>query len=187
MNLETFDLRTIDEPTARAAAELVCTVWPKPGRTVATMTADIMGRGKTYDGLPSQFPRSFMIRESGRVIAHATATPRTVSTSAGDLTVLALARVCTDPAARGRHLGRTMVQAAFKLIDDDTFPFALFQTTEAVQPFYEKLGAVRIDNPCVNSLAADPNAPAFWEPVIMRYSAKPGWPSGVIDLRGPGW
>lgn len=151
------------------------------------MARDMLARWKTYDGPESQFPRSFMIREAGSVIAHATVEPRTIGTKTGDITVLALARVCTGLEVRGRRLGLAMVRAAFELVDNGTFAFSLFQTTEPIKPFYDRLGAVAIENLCVNSTAENPTAPAFWSPVIMRYSAKPGWPSGDIDLRGPGW
>lgn len=187
MDMEIIDLRSISEPDARAIAEIVCAIWPKPERTVQTLTADIMRRWRGYQRLEAQYPRSFLIRDGRRVIAHATIEPRSIGTSIGDMTILALSRVCTDPAARGQHLGETVASAAFKLVDDGTFPFALFQTTEDVKPFYERLGAIRIDNTFVNSLAADPKANAFWTPVVMRYPAKPGWPLGEIDLRGPGW
>jgi predicted GNAT family N-acyltransferase len=187
MNIETRDLRTITEADARATMELVCAIWPKPGRTVDSMTAELLVRGKRYDGVEAQHPRSFFIREGGRIIAHATVVPRTIRSGAGDITVLALARVCTDPAVRGRHLGQAMAQAAFDLVDDGTFPFSLFQTTENVKPFYDRLGAVEIQNKFINSTAEDPTASPWWSPVIMRYPAKPGWPEGKIDLRGPGW
>jgi predicted N-acetyltransferase YhbS len=186
-DIETIDLRTINEADARAIAELVCAIWPKPNRTVNSLTADLTTLWKNYRGVESQYPRSFAIREDGRVIAHASAVPRTVGTSSGDMTVLALARVCTAPEARGRQLGHAMARAAFNLVDDGTYPFALFQTNEAIKPFYDRLRAVPATNQFVNSLAVDPAAPAFWDRVIMRYPAKAGWPDGQIDLRGPGW
>ena len=80
-----------------------------------------------------------------------------------------------------------MAKAAFDLVDNGTYPFSLFQTTENVKSFYEQLGAVRIHNRFINSTAEDPVANPFWSPVIMRYPAKPGWPDGEIDLKGPGW
>jgi predicted N-acetyltransferase YhbS len=187
MEIETLDMRKISESDARAAATLVCAIWPKPDRTAESMAANMIEQWKAYDGPEAQFPRAFMIREAGRAIAHATAVPRTIGTSAGDITILALARVCTDPAVRGRRLGLAMARAAFELVDNGAFPYSLFQTTEPIKPFYERLGAVAIDNRCINSTAEDPAAPAFWSPVIMRYPAKPGWPAGDIDVRGPGW
>jgi hypothetical protein len=103
------------------------------------------------------------------------------------MTILALCRVCTDPAVRGRKLGEAVVKSAFGLVDDGTYPFSLFQTTNIVQPFYEKLGATIVHNRLFNSLAADPAASPFWDPVIMRYAGTGNWPSGDIDTNGPGW
>jgi predicted GNAT family N-acyltransferase len=185
--IETIDRRSIGKADARAISELVVSIWPKPDRTVDSFAAEIQAQWKDYRGPEDQHPRSFLIREGGRVVAHSSAYPRTVSTSKRDITVLALARVCTEPAVRGRKFGDAVVRAAFELVDQGTFPFALFQTTTDVRPFYERLGAVVVDNTFVNSLAADPKANPFWAEVYMRYPAAGDWPKGEIDLRGPGW
>ena len=187
MTIETLDLRTISEADAWAIAELLVAVWPKPGRTVENLSAGLLTQWQDYRGPEAEHPRAFAVREGGRVIAHAAGYPRTIGTGAGDLTVLALARVCTDPAARGRKLGQAVTLATFELVDNGLFPFALFQTSEAVCPFYERLGAVAVDNQFINSSADDPAFPPFWDRVIMRYPAKAGWPAGQIDLRGPAW
>jgi predicted N-acetyltransferase YhbS len=187
MQIETIHLRTISEFDARAIGELLMAIWPKPGRTVETYAQSLVSQGAAYNGPAERQPRSFLIREDGRVIAHASVNPRTIGTSQGDLTILALARVCTLPAVRGRKLGDTVVRETFKLVNDGTFPFALFQTTEPVKPFYERFGAVEIDNRFINSLADDPTASPWWDKVIMRYPGNVGWPAGEIDLRGPGW
>lgn len=185
--IETIDRRTTSEADARAIAELVVSIWPKIGRTVETFTADILTQWKDYRGPEDEYPRSFLIREAGRVVAHSSVYPRTIGTSKGDITVLALARVCTDPAVRGRKLGDAVVRATFSLVDHGPFPFALFQTTTNVRAFYERLGAIVIDNTFINSLAEDPKVNPFWAEVPMRYPATGDWPTGEIDLRGPGW
>jgi GNAT superfamily N-acetyltransferase len=187
MSLETFDRHNITEADARAVAALLITIWPKPGRTIETLTDDILMRHRTFAGPDDQRPRLFAIRDGERVIACAQGSPRTIGTTAGDLTVLALARVCTDPAVRGQRLGQRVVRAVFDLVDNGTFRFSLFQTRENVRPFYEKLGCVSVDNRFINSLADDPCKTPFWDPAIMRYPAGPGWPAGEIDTRGPGW
>jgi predicted GNAT family N-acyltransferase len=187
MQIETIDRRKISEATARAIAELIVSIWPKPDRTVDNFTAEMLSQWIDYQGPDNQHPRSFVIHEAGRVVAHASAYPRTIGTEQGDMTVLALARVCTDPAVRGKRYGDAVVRAAFALVDQDVFPFALFQTTQPVRPFYERLGSIVIENEIVNTLAEDPTANPFWAEVAMRYPAGPGWPSGKIDLRGPGW
>ncbi len=187
MEIETIALRTISEDDAQGIAELIVSIWPKPGRSVESFTEEILRQGTEYQGPQRQEPRSFLIREGGRVIAHSGAAPRTIRTPQGDITVLALARVCTDPAVRGRKLGDAVVRATLALVDRGEFPFSLFQTSDDVRPFYERLGAVVVDNRFVNSLADDPIADPFWAPVRMRYPSTGDWPEGEIDLRGPGW
>ena len=139
MQTETLDHRTITEADAREIAELLIAIWPKPGRTVDSRTAEILTQWRNYHGPEAQHTRSFVVREGGRIVAHAQAEPRTVKTPAGDITVLALCRVCTDPTIRGKKLGQAVVQEAFKLVDNGAFRFALFQTRDVVRPFYEKL------------------------------------------------
>jgi predicted GNAT family N-acyltransferase len=187
MHIETLDRRNMKDIDAQAVATLICSIWPKPGRTVETVTDDLLTKHRDYAGPEQQFPRLFIVREADRLLACASAVPHNIRTSQGEITVLALARVCTDPQARGRGLGQAVVEASFDLVDRKTFPFSLFQTTSDVRPFYEKLGCVSVDNRFINSLADDPSANPFWNPEIMRYPATPGWPSGEIDLRGPGW
>src|SRR5262245_47973823 len=109
MEIETIDRRTINESDARIIAELVVSIWPKPGRTVESFTNDILMQWKDYRGPEDEHPRSFVIRDGRRVIAHSTGFPRIVGTSQGDMTILALARVCTDPAVRGKKLGQAIV------------------------------------------------------------------------------
>jgi predicted N-acetyltransferase YhbS len=187
MQIETIDRRNLDESDARAIAELLCAVWPKPGRTVDTRTAELIAQWRDYNGPEAQHPRSILISEGGRVIAHAGADPRTIGTSQGELRILALHGVCTDPAERGRKLGVAVVREVFKLVDDGTYPWSLFQTSHKVRPFYDKLGACLVESRIVNSLADDPNANPFWDEVVMRYPSGAGWPAGQIDLRGPGY
>jgi predicted N-acetyltransferase YhbS len=187
MQVETLDRRRLSEPDALAIAELVVSIWPKPGRTAELLAAEMVNQWRSYQGPEEQHPRSYVIREADRVIAHASFDPRTIGTTDGDMTILALARVCSDPAMRGRHLGQAVVRAAFEPVDQGAFPFSLFQTRETVRPFYERLGAVLIGNRFLNSRAKNPNANPWWDPAIMRYPSGPGWPEGEIDLRGPGW
>ena len=99
----------------------------------------------------------------------------------------AVAGVCTEPSFRGQGLGTRLVRAAFQLIDDSTFPFALFENYTDKRVFYERAGARTIDNRFVNSLAAEPDKNPFWADVAMIYPSTKPWPTGDIDLRGPGY
>jgi predicted N-acetyltransferase YhbS len=129
-----------------------------------------------------------VVERDGLIVAHALSTPRNILTSACSMTVLALAMVATDPEHRGAGLGRLVVRGAFDLVDQGLFPFCLYQTSFAVEPFYTRLGACRVENRIVNSRNADdPQANPFWDEVVMRYAAGDGWPVGTIDLQGPGY
>ena len=170
---------------ATPIAALLCTVWPKPGRTVEMRVAKMLD--EFASATTETAPRSFVVREHGETIAFAQMLPRTIHTSAGPITVAGLARVCSHPDHRGRGLGDMVVRAAFEIVDQGEFRWSLFQTSHQVQPFYERLGAVLIDNPIVDSLGDDPQANPFWDEIAMRYPASGDWPRGTLDLQGPGY
>jgi GNAT superfamily N-acetyltransferase len=187
MPVEMWDARSFTPDQARIIGELLAAVWPKPNVTAADRAENLLALGRDYQGPDAQAPRSYVYIEDGKLLAHSALIPRAIGASAGLITVGGLARVCTKPSARGRGLGELIARAALSAVDSGDFPFALFQTTHKVRPFYEKLGATTVDNPIVNSLADDPNANPFWDEVVMRYPADADWPRGVIDLRGPGY
>jgi predicted N-acetyltransferase YhbS len=175
----------LSEADARAIAALLVKVFER--RTIEERVNQLIEGFRDYEGPEDQFPRSVVVREGDRVIAHAAAWPQTIGTSQGEMTIVALAQVCTDPAARGRRLGQAVVRAVFDLVDHGPFEHSLFQTSHKVRPFYEKLGCGLVTNPIVNSLADDPTANPFWDDIAMRYPAAKPWPEGEIDLRGPGY
>lgn len=185
--ITTWDARSMTDEQHRLIATLLCKIWPKPGRTVETRVERQKMLAASYDGPDQTAPRSLVILEGSRLVAHAALVCRTVQTTAGEQTVAGLAQVCTDPSVRGAGLGVRIVRAALAPIDAGDFPLALFQTTDDVQPFYERLGARRVDNRFINSCGEDPEADAFWESVQMIYPGEAPWPSGIVDLRGPGY
>lgn len=185
MHVETLDRRTIADADLRAIAELLDKVFTKRG--VELRMQRLVEEWQQYTGPEAMYPRSFVIREDGRPVAHAAALPRVIGTSEGDLTVLGLVHVCTDPDARGHKLGQAVVRAAFDLVDHGPYPHALFQTSNSVRGFYEKLGAGVVTNRIINSKSADPYKNPFWDDVVMRYPAAKPWPAGDIDLRSAGW
>jgi predicted N-acetyltransferase YhbS len=187
MQIESVDRRNIAPPLAREIAELLCTVFQKPGWTIATRSQELIDGCKEYRGTEGQFPRSYIIRDGDRLIAHVEISPRTIGTNVGDMTIGALAGVCTAPDVRGRGLGAILVRKAFELVDYGTFPFSLFQNSDSNRLFYEKLGARVIDNRIVNSLGEDPLKNPFWAQLAMVYPAAKPWPPGEVDLRGPGY
>lgn len=187
MQVEILDARVLTAADALAIGTLLATVWPKPEKDAAYRAQQMIEMGKDYSGPEAQFPRSYVIREGGKVIANASILPRTIGTTAGDITIAGLARVCTEPKQRGNGLGERIVKAAFETVDSGAFPFSLFQTSPEVRPFYEKLGCCECDNTVINSLGDDLHASPFWDRVIVRYPNQGDWPEGEIDLRGPGY
>ena len=187
MEMEEFDANTLSEAVARSIAELVVRVWPKPGVTVDLRQERVLELRRSSPGSPEQGSRCFVIWDDGQVIATSALVSRTIGTSAGDMTIAGLARVCTDPDRRGLGLGKRIVRPVFDLVDQQVFPFSLFQTSTEVSPFYETMGCCKVDNPIINSLAEDLHESPFWDRVVKRYPDGPGWPEGEIDLRGPGY
>ena len=183
----TYDARAMNDDQLRLVATLLCEIWPKPGRTVETRIARMKQLAHAYAGPEHTAPRSYLIFDGSRLLAHAALVCRHIVTASGKQTVAGLAQVCTDPEARGQGLGERIVRAAFAPVDAGDFSLALFQTTEQVQPFYERLGARRVSNRFVNSTGDDPEADAFWENVQMIYPGDAPWPAGVVDLQGPGY
>ena len=174
---------------ALAIAELSLLVWPsKTGLTPAQRAAEIIAsRDAGHHAARRQLWH--LVRDPAaptRLLAKAESFLRTIATPRGPLTILALAGVCTPPDARNRGLGRLVVQSAFARISPDT-PFSLFQTTPNRIPFYTRLGAAVATNPVINSLAENPAANPFWDPILFRYPATGPWPEGTLDLQGPGY
>jgi predicted N-acetyltransferase YhbS len=187
MPVEIWDARFFTQAQAQGIGELINQVWPKPTMTAEMRAAQQLALGQQYLGAPGPAPRAIVVLDGQRVVAHASIFPRVIGTQEGEMIVGGLARVCTDQAMRGHGLGEQVVREAFRLVDAGQFDASLFQTKQSVQPFYEKLGAARVDNRIVNSLGEDLEANPFWDEVVMRYPSDAKWPDGTIDLRGPGY
>ncbi|MEM8946182.1 MAG: GNAT family N-acetyltransferase [Planctomycetota bacterium] len=187
MDVETLDARRVSQEDAVAIGQLLAATWPNPEKPAEYRAQQLLSVKDAFSAADSLAPRSFIVREHERVIAHAAIVPRKIGTANGEMTIAGLAQVCTALSARGRGLGEKVVRAAFSLVDASEFPHALFQTSSEVRPFYEKLGACRAKNRVINSLADDPDVSPFWDRVVMRYPMHRPWPEGDIDLRGPGY
>lgn len=180
-------LASISPAEALRVGELIARVWPKVGRDAEFRAQQLIGVGQVYQGPADWAPCSVIVSGGTEVVGHAMTEVRSLGTTMGDLPALALSKVCAAPELRGAGIGLIAVRAAFEPVDAGRLAFALFQTSSAVRPFYEKLGACVMDQVVINSLAADPEASPFWDEVVMRYPSHGDWPPGVIDLRGPGY
>lgn len=185
--VETWDARHFTPAQARAIGELIHQTWPKPHLTAELRAIQQLEIGPQFLGPARRAPRAIVVVDGGRVLAHAAVVPRVARSANGELAIAGLSRVCTAQNCRGQGLGEAVVKAALAIVDAGDFHYALFQTNYRVMGFYNKLGAVPVANPIVNSLAEDPTASVFWDEVVMRYPARGNWPAGTIDLRGSGY
>lgn len=122
----------------------------------------------------------------GELVAKAATFGRTITTEAGDRNIMGLAAVAAHPDRQGSGLGKKIVLAAFERVDNGEFFASLFQTGKA-RRFYERLGCRVVDNPFVDSTADDPKANPWNDDVAMIYPGDAEWPTGKIDLNGPGY
>jgi ribosomal protein S18 acetylase RimI-like enzyme len=186
--IETLLTRDLSPDDAGPIADLLVTVWPKKGVTAADRVAILRTDRGDVLAPADVASRSLIVRDHRRVVGHALVFPRTIGTSVGDLIIAALGSVCTAPDYRGRHIGEALVKEAWRMVDDCTLSFSLFQTNQHASKFYLRMGAGFVANPIVDSTANDPTRCPFKDECIMRYPAeRHGWPAGPIDLRGPGY
>ena len=179
-------LTEISEADALAIGELLSATWP--GRDREERAEQLLTLGREYEGPKKLAPRSFVVFDKDRVIAHAQAFARRIAIGDQRLLIQALAKVTSASDRRGEGLGALVVQACFDLVDQGQFEHSFFQTSFEVEPFYKQLGCCRVESRVVNSLNhEDPDANPFWDRIAMRYPASAPWPDGVIDLLGPGY
>ncbi|QDU87630.1 hypothetical protein Pla175_09950 [Pirellulimonas nuda] len=187
LTIVTIPLASITQAQAAQIGALLARVWVKPEKDAQFRARQLLDAGRGGDPRALLPPQSCVVYDGDQVVGHAMTEQRTIATAAGKLDVLALSKVCTDPDRRGMGIGPMVVHAAFAPVDSGVLAFSLFQTTCAVRPFYERLGARLVEQPITNSLATDPGACPFWDEVVMRYPWGGDWPAGPIDLLGPGY
>lgn len=198
MSVENISPAQIGAASRVACCELWATVFTKAGRTADTVAEE--RQADTIDGEEWHVVWHQSPAGSRRVVAACRTFPRVVRDGAGkQRRILALAHVASDPDMRGVGVGKQLVTAALSRVsrgegsegvEGDELEAALFQT--AVAPFYEKLGAVQIQNEVVNSTGEGKDEQrqlGFWDPQVMLFpaSAVDTWPEGPIDLLGPGY
>ena len=189
----------VSEADFAAACRLHHAVFPKVARSLEDVKRKKRGVWMGDDLVPGPLrsespPVRFWVRgdDGATVIANAsTLVRRVVAEETGRaMEVLGLFDVATDPAARGRGLGEAVTRRAFQRLEGgggaDGPGVCLFQTG-AARPFYERLGARAVHNPFFDSTADNPGESPFEDEVVMIYPGDAAWPTGRIDLRGPGW
>ncbi len=172
-----------------AVVSLLDSIWPNEEKTVPQLVkafpevqrhCRVSYPGSTHES------RRHVVWDGGELIAHALTFERPVISKNREISVMALARVCVTPVHRGKGIGADIIRSAFQRVDSGEFSVSLFQTT--IPAFYERLGAVTVANQFVNSrndVAPDTNP--WSDEWIMIYPGDFPWPTGLIDLNGPGY
>ena len=128
----------------------------------------------------------YCLYQDNELVGYAESIPLTIKIESNWLAVLGLGGLNVHPDWRRQGFGRVIVEAVFKKIDDNKYPFCLFQT--GIPHFYEKLGCRVIENKFINSNdQADPSSNPFWDDYAMIYPATADWPSGTVDLLRKGF
>lgn len=186
--IETIFAREMSRAVAMEIGELLVRVWPKPGMTAQQRADRVQGDWGTRSAEDMFAKCSLIAREGKRMIAHACTFPRTIVGPQGEMKILALSLVCTDPEFRGRNVGYALVREAFRPVDEGVYPFSLFQTSQRASRFYHRLGCVLVENRIIDSTADQPTQCPFKDDHVVRYPGdRAGWPEGQIDLCGPGY
>jgi predicted N-acetyltransferase YhbS len=176
----------IDRDAAVAIVSLTNSIWPSLLQTEAELVEQLLERAVAPDGPVESRKSRFVAYQGSRIIAHSRVFVRRILTSRGEMDVLGLAGVCTDPEFREHGLGKAVVRKALEKRTLFGLEVCLFQT--GVISFYESLGGRTIDNPFVNR--ADPVLPdsnPWWDEAVMIIPATAEWPAGTIDLGGKGY
>lgn len=177
----------ITEAQLRSCAVLQLESFAKSGRTVEDAIDKMRGVWLDGEASPNLDPRQYVIQDGDRPIAMAGTLVRAIQTQAGAIKVLGLFGVATSPTHQNQGLGDAVVQAAWAQLDEGGLHCCLFQTGPA-RAFYEKRGARVVDNTFIDSThPTEPRANPFRDEVAMLYPATAEWPTGEIDLRGPGY
>lgn len=127
-----------------------------------------------------------LIIEQTELQGYAESFPRKIHVEGTPLTIMGLATVCVQEHHRGKGLGLALVERALARIDSDEFPVAMFQT--GVPEFYLKMGCEIVHNRFIDSQNPhEPDKNPFWDDCVMTYTKDYNWPTGEVDILGPGF
>ena len=161
------------------ACDLLHSVWPTDNSTRVELSKYLDQHNDRRD-----CHVAFQLSEGG-CQAHGEIFYRKMSSNGNGFTVACLASVCVAADMRGRGLGLEIVGTLFRWSQNHLPAPILFQT--GVAEFYEKLGCKKVNNVFINSTSPVPDRSPWWDKHIMVYDPRALWPTGVVDLNGPGF
>ena len=132
----------------------------------------------------SEMPQHrWLIREPGRVIAHAAMHDKSIGSAAGNFAIGGIAEVSVHPDFRGRGLVKQLLAAAHAAAAQRVVPFAFLFGNRDV---YRSSGYVPVKNPL---RFFDPDRNGCYvrldDTALVALLGPTPWPEGEIDLRGP--
>jgi predicted N-acetyltransferase YhbS len=170
----------VPDTLALEALALEEATWPPKVPDTRSATARIQAYRERSEG------RQAFFAITDQLVGYAEIFPRTVYTDNGPLEIMGLGSVCVSEESRGLGLGKKIVLACFKAVDQSYIDVCLFQT--GVPAFYEKLNCKLVDNRFINKKnTEDTGKNPFWDDYTMIYPTSYNWPAGIIDLNGPGY
>jgi len=172
-----------------AIVSLVSAIWPHPQKTISELIDTFMeqhfGYVASHPGVVQPSVRH-LVWVDGQLVGHAFTFERPVILGNSEISVMALSGVCVSPSYRRNGIGIALARDALRRVDDGEFPASVFQTT--IPDFYERLSAAVVGNRFFDSTNEDdPNASPWTDGCIMSYPSAYLWPTGPIDLNGPGY
>lgn len=177
MNIQQYALNDIPEGLSKAINILQRNTWPE------AIWEPENGEIPAY--LEVRPGTQAFVATDEQLLGYAEIFPRIMYSDHKPMEVWGLASVCVAKESQGLGIGRKVVEACFKAVDQ-AHSVCLFQTT--VPGFYEKLNCRKVENRIVNNTdPTNPETNPFWDEHIMIYPATFDWPAGTIDLNGRGY
>jgi len=158
---------------------LISRVWPEWSDDISVMAQGLVNAMREDPTL-----QVLVAWQQEHIVGQAQLFQRVVRTSEGQIPILALSGLCSDPRLRNQGIGKNLVQRAFEEVNLSHYPICLFQTD--APGFFFAFGAREVTNRFINRRnRRSPESNPWWQPSVMIYPDSQKWPEGEIDLNGP--
>jgi predicted GNAT family N-acyltransferase len=178
MDLSVNEPDEIEHSDRILIVKLIRETWPPKENEIVTLEEDLE---KIFGYKPEE--KHIFVKNNRQICGFAKIFFREIKIGEKLIRNMALACVCVKKDLRKGGIGKTIVKKAFEAVDNKEFDCSLFQT--AVPEFYEKIGARKIMNKCINSYKNNENP--WWDPNVIIYPGNFKIGEAVIDLMGDGY
>jgi predicted N-acetyltransferase YhbS len=178
IEIRSFHPREIEYPDQCSIVNLINETWPPSDNQIASINDDLQ---EFFNSEPEEIHVVAKIEKM--VVGYAKTFVRKIRIDGKLVRNMALACVCVRKEFQKNGIGKKIVKKVFEPVDNEKFALSIFQT--AVPQFYEKVGAKKIFNKCINS--QNDNENPWWDPNIMIYPGTYKIDVTEIDLMGKGY